>query len=418
MRVSRRDVLALPAAAPLLPKGKGRPARPKIAALCTVYFKHSHSQHIVDRFLEGYGWQGAHHRPPMDLVSLYVDQVGRNDLSRERLARFPSVKGYPTIAEALTLGTGRLAVDGILLIGEHGKYPKNEKGQTLYPRYEFFQEIVRVFRVSERTCPVFNDKHLSWSWERAADMVQTARDLDFPLLAGSSLPVTWRIPAVDLPYGAEVEEAVGVCYGGVDSYDYHGLELVQSMVERRKGGEQGVAWIEAVRGEAFWRALEEGRWSRELMNAALARSLTVTLPPPGPGESLEAWRAACKDPIGYLWQHTDGVRSAMLMLNGPVTDFTFAARVKGSSQPVSALFYLPMPPQRASMANFFSPLTNHVETLFLTGKPPYPIERTLMATGLTCEGVESVFRGGARIETPHLAELRYEAPRASTFWRL
>src|SRR5882757_7470488 len=94
--------------------------RPKLAAIVTTYYKMSHAQHIVDRLLDGYGWNGKHHYPPMDLVSLYVDQVGRNDLSRERAARHPAMKIYPTIAEALTLGAGKLAVDGVVVVGEHG----------------------------------------------------------------------------------------------------------------------------------------------------------------------------------------------------------------------------------------------------------------------------------------------------------
>ena len=110
------------------------PVRPKLAAIVTTYFKYSHAQHIVDRFLDGYGWNGTHHYPPMDLVSLYVDQVGATDLSRERGARHPSVKLCSTIAEALTLGGSKLAVDGVVIVGEHGNYPRNEKGQTKYPR--------------------------------------------------------------------------------------------------------------------------------------------------------------------------------------------------------------------------------------------------------------------------------------------
>src|SRR6266567_8945965 len=134
------------------------PARPKLAAVATTYFKHSHAQHIVDRFLDGYGWNGVHHHPPMDLLSLYVDQVRDTDLSRERAARHPSMKIYPTIAEALTLGGGKLAVDGVVLVGEHGSYPRNEKGQTKYPRYEFFEQIVKVFRDSGKSVPLFSDK--------------------------------------------------------------------------------------------------------------------------------------------------------------------------------------------------------------------------------------------------------------------
>src|SRR5579884_362506 len=97
-------------------------SRPKLAAIVTTYRKYSHAQHIVDRFFEGYGWNGTHHYPPMDLVSLYVDQVGDDDLSHERVGRHPQTKLCPSIAEALTLGTSKLAVDGVVVVGEHGRY--------------------------------------------------------------------------------------------------------------------------------------------------------------------------------------------------------------------------------------------------------------------------------------------------------
>src|SRR6266568_769983 len=238
--------------------------RPKLAAVVTTYFKHSHAQHIVDRFLDGYGWNGVHHHPPMDLLSLYVDQVRDTDLSRERAARHPSMKIYPTIAEALTLGGSKLAVDGVVLVGEHGSYPRNEKGQTKYPRYEFFEQIVKVFRDSGKSVPLFSDKHLSWNWEWARKMYDTSRELGFPFMAGSSLPVTWRTPSVEMPLGSRISEAMCVCYGGVDSYDFHGLETIQCMVERRRGGETGVRWVQAYRGDRFWQALSEGVWPRPL----------------------------------------------------------------------------------------------------------------------------------------------------------
>ena len=217
------------------------PDRPKIAGIVTVLHQYAHGQHFVDRFLEGYGWNGRHHRPPMDLVSLYVDQRPEGDLTDDRLARFPQLNAYPTVADALTLGGGTLAVDGVLLIGEHGKYPTNEKGQRLYPRYELFKQIVSVFRTSGRTAPVFNDKHLSWNWDWCREMYDISLELGFPFMAGSSLPVTWRTPSIDMPLGAEVSEALSIGYGRPDSYDFHVLETLQCMVERRRGGESGVA---------------------------------------------------------------------------------------------------------------------------------------------------------------------------------
>src|SRR5208282_2709935 len=239
-------------------------ARPRLAGITTVYRKHSHTQHIIDRYLEGYGWNGTHHHPEMDLISLYVDQVPADDLSRDREKRFPSMKIYPTIAEALTLGTGKLAVDGVVIVGEHGDYPKTPKGQVQYPRYHFFEETVKVFRDSGKSVPMFNDKHLSWNWEWAKKMYDTSKEMGFPYMAGSSLAVTWRIPSVEFPTGAKVSEALCICYGGVDSYDFHGLETIQAMVERRKGGETGVKWLQAYRGDKFWEACRENVWPREL----------------------------------------------------------------------------------------------------------------------------------------------------------
>jgi len=393
--------------------------RPKIAAITTAYHKYSHTQHIVDRFLEGYGWSGTHHFPEMDLVSLYVDQVPDNDLSRSRVAEFPTMKLYPTIAEALTLGGSALAVDGVLLIAEHGSYDKNEKGQTLYPRYEFFKEMVNVFEASGRSVPVFNDKHLSWDWSQSKEMFDISQELGFAFMAGSSLPVTWRIPSVEMPLGTEIEEALCVCYGGVDSYDFHGLETVQCMVERRKGGEQGVEWLHAYRGENFWPAHHEQVWSRELFETALCRS--HTLAPARDGfthtfPTLDEMKRLVEEPVAYHYEHTDGLRCTMILMSGLVQDFNFAARLKGEPEPFSTQMYLSMPPARTTLANFFSPLVNNLEQMFLTGKPTYPVERTLLTTGLTAAGVDSLWEGQKRIETPHL-DLSYQPTEEPTFWR-
>ncbi|MGA2577696.1 MAG: hypothetical protein ABSH24_16885 [Bryobacteraceae bacterium] len=393
--------------------------RPKLAAVVTTFFKYSHAQHIVDRFLDGYGWNGAHHYPPMDLVSLYVDQVGQNDLSRERARRHPTMKICPSIADALTLGGSKLAVDGVVLVGEHGNYPRNEKGQTRYPRHEFFEEIVKVFRTSGHAVPVFNDKHLSWNWEWARQMYDTSRELRFGFMAGSSLPVTWRIPSVEMPLGSRVSEALCIGYGGVDSYDFHALEAIQCMVERRRGGETGVESVQAYRGDNFWSALREGVWPRQLMDAALTRSHTLT---PARKDFTDIFptdddmRRLVADPVAYRYEHADGLKCTMLLMSGLVRDFNFAAYVNGSQDPWSTQMYLPMPDGRTTLANFFSPLVNNMEKLFLTGRAPYPIERTLLTTGLTAAGIESLYLGQKRFETPHLA-IHYQPTKESTFWR-
>jgi hypothetical protein len=376
----------------------------------------SHAQHMGDRFLVGYPMKGKWHKPRLEVVSLYVDQTPEGDLSRKRAEEF-GFRIYRSVAEAIRCGGEKLAVDAVLVIGEHGNYPRNELGQMLYPRYEFFKQVVEVFKKDGRTAPIFNDKHLSWKWEWAKEMVDTARAMGFPFMAGSSLPVTWRMPAVDMPYGAEVEEAVCVAMGGVDSYDFHALEVIQCMAERRHGGETGAVALQALRGEAVWKAMEAGSWTSgswdpKLFETCLCRSQTLAQPPtfghrhPTPSQ-IRAW---VKDPVAYRFEYKDGLKATMLLMNGLVSDFTFAARLKGRSEPVSTLFYLPPNPN----VDYSAVLMSKVEEMFMTGTVPYPVERTLLTTGLVAVGMQSLASGQKRIDTPHLA-IRYQAPRESTF---
>jgi hypothetical protein len=134
---------------------------------------------------------------------------------------------------------------------------------------------------------VFNDKHLSWNWDYAKEMVDTAAELGFALLAGSSLPVTQRMPPIELPVGARVREGLCLGVGGPDGYDIHCLEALQGFVERRDGGETGVQWIEALSGDAFWAALSAGSWDAggwdpALLHACMCRSLTLVPAGGGP----------------------------------------------------------------------------------------------------------------------------------------
>ena len=429
MSFSRRNVLAmLPGAVAFGGRAVGfEGPRPKIAALTTIYHKYSHSQHIVDRFLEGYGWEGRHHRPECDVVSLYVQQIGANDLSRERERRYRQLRLYPTIAEALTLGGTKLAVDGVLLIGEHGNFPDNEKGQRLYPRYEYFQQVVDVFRRSNRTAPVFSDKHLSWNWDWAKEMVDTSRDLGFGFMAGSSLPVSRRLPSLELPNNADVEEAVAVANGGIDGGDIHIIEAMQSLLERRRGGETGVRAVEALRGDRFWRGLEAGSWQaggwdRNLLAAALSRCDTINPVRKGYGvvfPTTEDIRRLAPESYAYRFEYTDGLKATVIQFQrrpeqkdgGVVGDRTFAARLKGGSL-FSLLFYLPY----YSMRNFFNPQVHHIESLFRTNRAPYPVDRTLLTTGMTAAGIESLFQDQKRLLTPHLS-IRYQPTAKSTFWQ-
>jgi len=420
--LSRRHFLgavgAGSAGSALAAKEPKRAARKKMAIVTTEWRYRSHAWHMGERFLVGYPVKGKWHKPPLDVVSVYVDQTPANDLSKKRAEEF-GFTIYPKIAEALRRGGDKLAVDAVLIIGEHGDYPNNKFGQKEYPRYPFFKQVTDVFKKDGRAVPVFNDKHLSWKWEWAKEMAATARELKFPFLAGSSLPVTWRMPSIEMPYGAEVEEVLCVAIGRVDSYDFHALEAIQCMAERRKGGETGVIALQALRGEAVWKAMAAGSWKTggwdpKLFEACLCRSQTLTQPPtfshryPTP-KQIREW---VKEPVCYRFEYADGLKATMLLMNGLVGDFTFAARLMGRDEPLSTLFYLPPNPNVV----YSAALMSKVEEMFLTGKVSHPIERTLLTTGLVAAGMESLATGQKRLETPHLA-IRYQARRESEFWR-
>ena len=424
-RASRREFLTTVAAG-LSCAASGLPAlaapaaqSPKRLAIVTTEWRsHSHAWHMAERFLNGYPVKGRWHRPPLEVVSAYVDQTPEKDLSRDRAKEF-GFTIYPTVAEALRCGGKQLAVDAVLLIGEHGNYPKNELGQTQYPRYELFKQITDVYRADGRAVPVFNDKHLSWKWEWAQEMVAISRELKFPFLAGSSLPVTWRMPAVEMPSGADVQEVMSVAMGGVDSYDFHALEVIQCMTERRRGGETGVKAVQALRGDAVWAAMEKptwaaGGWDPTLFAACLARSHTLAQPPNGSHRypTPAQMRAFVKDPVAYRIEYVDGLRATMFLLNGLVGDFTFAARLRGQAEPLSTLFHLPPTPNVV----YSAALMAQAERMFVTGKAPYPIERTLLTSGILAAALQSRGADGQRLATPHLA-VKYLAPQESLFWK-
>jgi hypothetical protein len=381
----------------------------RIAIVTTIYKYLSHAQHIGDRFLVGYPRDGRWHRPDMKVVSLYVDQKPEGDQSAARAKEF-GFTVYPTIAETLRCGTDKLAVDAVLIIGEHGNYPRNEKGQVLYPRHEFFKQCVEVFDKDGRVVPVYNDKHLSYSFEKAKWMVDQSRRLKFPMLAGSSLPVTWRLPQIELPLGCQIEDALMVGEGGSDAMDYHALEAMQCMIERRKGGETGVRAVQMIQGDAVWKAGEEGRWSKQLLTSALSRSdtpqgFTVT---DGRTQDLVANNELpklVKNPAAYFIEHNDGLKTTLLMLSGAIQDFNFAARVKGRGILSTQFLLTPVP-----NVTYSACLVSGIEEMIETGRPRYPVERTLIVSGMLESCLTSKVEGEKRLETPHLA-VRYQAAR-------
>jgi hypothetical protein len=395
---SRRSVLAALGCLAALPRLAVAEEKKHIAAIVTEYRENSHADVIVTKFLEGCKVLDTDFQPQVRIASLFMDQEPANDLGRG-LAEKHKVSVFPTIEAALTLGGEKLAVDGVLLIGEHGRYPYNELGQHLYPRRRFFEAAAGVMRKSGRSVPVFNDKHLEVAWADAKWMYDTARELKIPFMAGSSVPGSWRKPELKIPAGAELQEAVAIGYGGTEAYGFHTLEMLQCVAELRKGGETGVKSVQCLTGDAVWQAADQGRWSMDVMLAALSRSER----PAVAAATLADVKAKTREPELFLVEYRDGFSAAVPLLHGLVDEFLFAVRTRGDARPASSLFWL----QDGKPFGHFARLSQSIERMFLTGEPEWPVERTLLVTGILEAAMQSRFAKGKRIETPHL-DVRYK----------
>ena len=408
----RRTFLkAASAVQPATMTGRARPElkrQPKrLAILASRWTPGSPARRIADRFLIGYPRQGRWHRPPMEVVSLYVDRTPEADQSRERAAEF-GFRVYPSVAETLRCGTGRLAVDGVLVLaGQEEDSSAESSGPDLV------EPMVEVFEEDLRAVPVYWDQPLGLA--QARKMVEASRQLKFPVLAGSSLPMTWRLPPLELPIGCRVEQALMVGIGSRRSDRYRALETMQAMVERRRGGETGVRSVQSVAGQAVWRAGSSGRWSHELLEAALARSDSLqgrTLKDGRPRDLLNSGELPrlVEHPEACLVDYSDGVKAALLVLNGAVGDFTFAARLRGVAGVQSTQFFLPPEPNLAGSVC----LAARIEDMIQSGRSPVSPERAWIVSGILDRWIESKSKGGLRLETPEL-KLEYRPSAQSSF---
>jgi len=371
---------------------------PKVAGIFTVLHNRSHAHVILENFLEPYLFNGKRTEPGVEVVSFYADQRPTGDMVQE-VSRQYRIPIFKTIDEALCLGGKRLAVDAVLSIGEHGQYPTNTLGQMEYPRKRFFDAIVAVMRRSRRFVPLYNDKHLSYRWDWAKEMVETAKELGIPFMAGSSVPLAQRIPLFDLPPGAAVTEAVCIHGGGIESYDFHALEVLQSIVEFRKDGETGIASVEFLRGDALWQAAREGRWSLPLAETAMAMELgrkPITL------RRVEGEKEA--EAHGILLTYKDGLRGCVLKIGGSSTRWNFGCTLNNDPKQHATRFYVDPWQNR----NLFKALSHAIQQHFKTRVAPYPVERTLLVSGVLDASAHSRAQAGEVVKTPHL-EFAYAA---------
>lgn len=390
-------LLALAAAA-----GGAEPAADRalnVAVITTVWGHNSHADVIAGRLVQGYTLDGQGEFPKLKLVSLYIDQKPPGDKS----ARFAEQYGfriYDTIAGALTLGGDKLAVDGVLVIAEHGNYPQNDTGGTMYPKRRFLGEVFQVFEKSQRVVPVFSDKHVCDNWQDIEWIYKEAQRLKVPMMAGSSLPTLWRFPPADVRAGEPLVEIVATSYHTLDAYGFHALEMVQCLAERRRGGETGVKQVRYLEGDAVWEAGRAGVFDRKLLMEAVNRFKERPLPA---GKDLE--EIARNVNLMHV-EYADGLKASVITENsGLFAEWAVAWRKEdGATQ--STTFWT----QEARPFMHFTYLVQGVDRMMHSGRPAWPIERTVVTSGVLDAVHISRKRGGQIVETPYLAGFKYQTP--------
>jgi len=249
----------------------------------------------------------------------------------------------------------------------------------MYPRWKYFDEISSVMRQDGRVIPMYQDKYFAYDWDDAKRTYDRARQMHIPLLCGSTVPLAWRRPSIEISRGTRFTELLTTSYSDLEEHAYHAVEMLQSMAERRPGGETGVARVRHCKGE-------DGPWSRPLLNAALGRRINAV--PEGARQMPEA----------FLIEYRDGLKATVLHVNTMTRDYTFAARIENRPEPVSTCFYIQL-----YLHNHWSLMVRNFEDLVLTQREPNPIERTLVANGIMLAGLESRRQGGVWIDTPELS---------------
>jgi hypothetical protein len=394
--------------------------RPRIACLVSYWgLPTSHADWIVNKLLDGYWWKGAATPSQVDVVSVYINQFDTSLLG-QKVCKAKNIPIFKTVGEAVTLGGKELAVDGVVIVCEHGNYPTDLKGHWLLPRWWIYQQVIRVFEQSKRSVPIFNDKHLSYNWDDAKWMFDKSRELGFPLTGGSSIPTYFRKPEIDLAADAPLKHSILVGDAADEGAISHCIDVLQSFVEHRKGGETGVKSVQSIRGPEAWKWVANTPWANDLLEAVrkkfdlkpgyfqdphpVANSATSNRPPRPPQSNL------------CIVEYNDGTNAAIISGHG--VGWTYAGEIEGQKDPmIVSMLGWPGPVSQYHAANAHE---HWLIQMMLTRKEPFNAERLLLSTGIVNNYMDSNWEDGRYsavgrvVETPFM-NMKYHSTHGPLF---
>jgi hypothetical protein len=361
-------------------------SRPRVAVITTTYFPGSHADCFITPLIEGYEFDGHQTEPRVEVVAMYLEQLHENDMGVELTDRY-GIPRFGTVGEALAVGGPGVQVDGVVIIAEHGEYENNEYGQKLYPRRRLVDAAMASMVGAGRFVPLVNDKHLAWNVTDARAIYDNARRLGIPLLAGSTIPLSWRVPTgEDWPLDEPMDDILVVGFGPTEIYGHHNLEALQVFAERRAGGETGVVSVQALSGDAAKLAVDDETLNPELLDRALAAI--------SPDASI---REDAKRSIRevFLVEYADGLKATVVNCGESLNSWGIAA--SGPTHAMDCMIWLQPFPYSHSLF-----LVRQIESLIVNRAEPYPAERTLLTTGMLDALMRSLHENGAGRATPEL----------------
>lgn len=351
------------------------------------------AQQLLDRFLLGYRRAGGFHK--VEGVEIACSRA--------------QLEGEGRVWEAETHELHwRLAYGGLKFIGPVPYALRDAEAFVVVPKNdttapsEAFLTAALTHAQRGAACFVFGALASNLAAARTFSTLAAARQVT--LASGTTLPVTWRLPQMDLPSQARVAEALIVVQGASPLAELHALDGLLPVLERRAGGERGVRQVKFLSGRELWRAGDRREWSWPLLAAALSRSDSPQ------GDAILDGRTQdlvglglvpklATNPRGWLLEHTDGVRTALLVLDGVVADFNFAVRLADGSNLSAQLFRAPVPGQE-----HYSRLAASLEDFFRTGGAPWPVSRSLLTAGLLDVCRQTAAQPGVWLRTPELTQ--------------
>lgn len=334
----------------------------KIAFVLEDFTVGSPGQQLLDRFLIGYFAGGQLRRSAGLQVALWMAQPKNAATNNER-----PVSARERDFQLLRASSLRQALEGADAV-----VMTPRAGQVAIPE----SLLGDVLRQANAGSSCFVHGCLATGRNAARRLVQAAADRRIPLVAATSVASTFRLPDIDVAAGTRLDEALIVVQGAPEQAELEGIDALAHLVSRRRGGESGIRAVRPLDGADLWRAGEQRDWSWPLLAAALSRSNTAQGDAERDGRTqdlvgLGLVQKLARDPRGWIIEHRDGFRSALLVLNGVVADFNFAVRAHGGAI-TSAQLYRPPAPNRSE----FDRLAGLLEQFFTTGKSAWTSEHT------------------------------------------